>query len=412
MDDELYHFGVKGMKWGVRRYQNEDGSLTSLGKKRDKMLSDRKTAKKHSTTSNMVKAEYSRREFEDAKTRLKLENQKKKSKRQQDLEKKYIDQGFAKDETEIKAYNRAKTETILKVAGGIALASAAAYVAYKHYDKVTDRVFEKGSEIGRLTNNGSEPTNRAFYGFVNKHDKDRYEGLYGKTLGANGPVYRKAMRAAGDINVASPESARKVLKNMFDTDKQSFDVFKKNIDAMASAVPPTTKQGKLWRKAKQELDSGKIGDNTYKAFNTTLVLHTKEQQPINDKFYSAMKKAGYGAIRDVNDKENSGYFAKNPLIVFDTDKINVEGFTKLGNDHIDSMFAKEQGKIAAHTLANEYGPIGAAFATSIGAMKLVKRSNETKFVENYRKRHPESALSNNEILKMRDRTVYAQRYRN
>lgn len=407
MDDELYHFGVKGMKWGVRRYQNEDGSLTSLGKKRDKMLSDRKTAKKHSTTSNMVKAEYSRREFEDAKTRLKLEKQKKKSKRQQDLEKKYIDQGFAKDEAEIKAYNRAKTETILKVAGGIALASAAAYVAYKHYDKVTDRVFEKGSEIGRLTNNGSEPTNRAFYGFVNKHDKDRYEGLYGKTLGANGPVYRKAMRAAGDINVASPESARKVLKNMFDTDKQSFDVFKKNIDAMASAVPPTTKQGKLWRKAKQELDSGKIGDNTYKAFNTTLVLHTKEQQPINDKFYSAMKKAGYGAIRDVNDKENSGYFAKNPLIVFDTDKINVEGFTKLGNDHIDSIFAKEQGKIAAHALANEYGPIGAAFATSIGAMKLVKRSNETKFVENYRKRHPESTLSNNEILKMRDRTVYA-----
>lgn len=407
MDDELYHFGVKGMKWGVRRYQNEDGSLTSLGKKRDKMLSDRKTAKKHSTTSNMVKAEYSRREFEDAKTRLKLENQKKKSKRQQDLEKKYIDQGFAKDEAEIKTYNRAKTETILKVAGGIALASAAAYVAYKHYDKVTDRVFEKGSEIGRLTNNGSEPTNRAFYGFVNKHDKDRYEGLYGKTLGANGPVYRKAMRAAGDINVASPESARKVLKNMFDTDKQSFDVFKKNIDAMASAVPPTTKKGKLWRKAKQELDSGKIGDNTYKAFNTTLVLHTKEQQPINDKFYSAMKKAGYGAIRDVNDKENSGYFAKNPLIVFDTDKINVEGFTKLGNDHIDSMFAKEQGKVAAHALANEYGPIGAVFATSMGAMKLLKRSNETKFVENYRKRHPESTLSNNEILKMRDRTVYA-----
>lgn len=407
MKDELYHFGVKGMKWGVRRYQNEDGSLTSLGKKRDKMLSDRKIAKRNSTTSNIVNAEYSRREFEDAKTRLKLENQKNKSKRQQDLEKKYLKQGFTKDEAEIKAYNRAKTETILKVAGGIALASAAAYVAYKHYDKVTDRVFEKGSKIGRLTNDGSEPTNRAFYGFVNKHDKDRYEGLYGKTLGANGTVYRKAMRAAGDINVASPESARKVLKNMFDTDKQSFDVFKKNIDAMASAVPPTTKQGKLWRKAKRELDSGKIGDNTYKAFNTTLVLHTKEQQPINDKFYSAMKKAGYGAIRDVNDKENSGYFAKNPLIVFDTDKINVEGFTKLGNDHIDSMFAKEQGKIAIHTLANEYGPIGAAFATSIGAMKLVKRSNETKFVENYRKRHPESTLSNNEILKMRDRRVYA-----
>lgn len=34
MDNELKHFGIKGMKWGVRRYQNKDGSLTPAGKKR------------------------------------------------------------------------------------------------------------------------------------------------------------------------------------------------------------------------------------------------------------------------------------------------------------------------------------------------------------------------------------------
>ena len=33
-DDEFYHWGIKGMKWGVRRYQNPDGSLTAAGKKR------------------------------------------------------------------------------------------------------------------------------------------------------------------------------------------------------------------------------------------------------------------------------------------------------------------------------------------------------------------------------------------
>ena len=33
-DGELYHHGIKGQKWGVRRFQNKNGSLTLLGKKR------------------------------------------------------------------------------------------------------------------------------------------------------------------------------------------------------------------------------------------------------------------------------------------------------------------------------------------------------------------------------------------
>lgn len=34
MRNELYHFGIKGMHWGIRRFQRNDGTLTSSGKKR------------------------------------------------------------------------------------------------------------------------------------------------------------------------------------------------------------------------------------------------------------------------------------------------------------------------------------------------------------------------------------------
>lgn len=34
MSDYIYHHGIKGQRWGIRRYQNPDGSLTAAGKRR------------------------------------------------------------------------------------------------------------------------------------------------------------------------------------------------------------------------------------------------------------------------------------------------------------------------------------------------------------------------------------------
>ena len=74
---------------------------------------------------------------------------------------------------------------------------------------------------------------------------------------------------------------------------------------------------------------------------------------------------------------------------------------------ITKMFAKESGKIVARDVAKQTTiTSGAAFAATMGAMKMSKKYSETKFVSKYRKQHPETKLSNNEILKIKDQRDY------
>lgn len=70
MENELTHWGVKGMRWGIRRYQNKDGSLTPAGKKRyDKEMSKLKAEEKvlknkQKTQAKLDKLETKRKDVE------------------------------------------------------------------------------------------------------------------------------------------------------------------------------------------------------------------------------------------------------------------------------------------------------------------------------------------------------------
>ena len=80
MENELQHHGVLGMKWGVRRYQNKDGTLTSAGKKKKLSSEERadiSNAKRRRELADMAKNRklLSDKTLKDRIERIKLEKQ-------------------------------------------------------------------------------------------------------------------------------------------------------------------------------------------------------------------------------------------------------------------------------------------------------------------------------------------------
>ena len=302
-ESELYHHGVKGQKWGVRRYQYADGTLTPEGVRRSRNQGNR---------SYNVRMQTRR------------------------------------------VVNTART----KITG----------------NQYVDTTLNKGTNFSRIQTS-KDFENHAFYATYKKRDVDKYMGLFGKNLSSranaeaksaerlanktgsendinkakelreksdNMKIYQLKIETVKKLRVPSDENASYITAGLLKEKEFKNNVIASINDSKSKMLRPTQQvvlkqaQNALKKNPKDMSSSEKAA--VYKALNLSLTFHNPQQIAAQDRFYSELKKKGYNALLDHNDKYYSSYHAKSPMIVFDTDSVKLQSVTETNPKIVNRLY--------------------------------------------------------------------------
>lgn len=199
--DELYHHGIKGQKWGRRRFQNEDGSLTSAGRERYSVSvggATRRAYAKVLSTSAKINRAFGNRSMASSKEQIARRQLKKADAADKAAlaKREARDRAFAKKHL---GMNDSDYDAAMKTANGAIARQNAGNKAEKPSSVVKTRVEDFEKKHGKLVKTAKVAANIATLGATGRIEKSekayREAQKRGAKESAAGLVVKGALRA-------------------------------------------------------------------------------------------------------------------------------------------------------------------------------------------------------------------------